>query len=145
VRLAVLSGREASIFACVTDTVLQPREPLPPVARTEAVRAFDAWLAASPPVNRAGLRVLLHALELLPLVAGGRGRRLRRLSPAERAQLLERADRVRLAPLPALRDAIRTLAATSYYGDEGVLRILGHDPHGAARRGRRLREQEGRP
>ena len=42
---AVLSAREASIFACLADTVLAPAPPLPPVTATDAVDAFDAWLA----------------------------------------------------------------------------------------------------
>ena len=50
---AVLSPREAAIFACLADTVLAPSPPLPPVAATDAVAAFDAWLATGSALNRA--------------------------------------------------------------------------------------------
>jgi len=47
----VLSGREASIFACLCDTVVAPEPPLPPVAETDAVDAFDRYLVGTPPLN----------------------------------------------------------------------------------------------
>ena len=47
--MKVLSPREAAIFACLADAVLAPAPPLPPIGETDAVEAFDAWLAASPP------------------------------------------------------------------------------------------------
>ena len=49
--LRALSGREASIFACVTDTVVAPADGLPPVRDTDAVRFFDErlldWVATA--------------------------------------------------------------------------------------------------
>ena len=43
--MKVLSPREAAIFASLTDAVAMPAPPLPPVATTDAVAGFDAWLA----------------------------------------------------------------------------------------------------
>ena len=41
-RLESLTPREASIFACVCDTVVAPEPVLPPVRDTDAVAFFDA-------------------------------------------------------------------------------------------------------
>ena len=43
--LSVLTPREASIFACVCDTVVAPAPVLPPVRDTDAVGFLDRWLA----------------------------------------------------------------------------------------------------
>lgn len=138
--LRVLSGREASIFACVTDTVVAPVAPLPPVARTDAVTAFDASLAAAPALHRVALRGLLLGLELAPLALGF-GHRLRRLDPARRARAFARLDGGRAAPV---LKALRGLAHLSYYGDLGVMRGLGYDPEAVVARGRAVRAAEGR-
>ena len=62
---ATLSRREASIFACVCDTVVAPEPLLPPVRETDAVQFLDRWLAAAPRLNRIGLRAPFYAAELL--------------------------------------------------------------------------------
>src|SRR5438093_860564 len=90
--LRVLSGREASIFACLTDAVVAPEPPLPPVRETDAVRFFDEWLSLVPRPNRAGMRALLWAAELAPLVSGFGGR-LRRLDRARRGDWLHGVER----------------------------------------------------
>ena len=54
--MKVLTPREASIFACITDTVVAPEPILPPVRDTDAVGFLDRWLAAAPAMNRIGLR-----------------------------------------------------------------------------------------
>jgi hypothetical protein len=132
VTLTALTRREASIFACVVDTLVDPGPALPPVADTDAVEHFDAWLAAASPLHRRALRALLLGLEVAPRLLH-RGGRLRRLPPPARARLLGSLERV-----PALRDVLRTFAAMSYYGDAGVLRALGHDTDEVLRRARRL-------
>jgi hypothetical protein len=109
----VLTEHEARIFACLTDTVLAPAPPLPPVHETDAVEAFDAWLAAAPAVNRAAMRALLRAL----------GARLLRLAPARRLPFLRRVEK-RLPLIEPLRGA----AALSYYGDRRVQRLIGYVP-----------------
>src|SRR4051812_3805527 len=77
--LSVLTPREASIFACLVDTVAAPEPLLPPVAQTDCAFFFDRWMAAAPKLNARGMRFLLYMLELAPL-ALGYGGRLRRLS-----------------------------------------------------------------
>ena len=121
--MKVLSGREASIFACLCDTVVAPAPPLPRVAETDAVEAFDRYLADSPPLNRLGMRAMVHAAELAPRALGQRTR-LRRLAQSERAQALERAESSRAKPLV---DALEFIARLSYFGDDGVMRMLGYD------------------
>ncbi len=118
-----MTGRELSIFACVTDTVVAPLAPLPPVHETDAAPAFAHSLEAGPALNAFALRAALLALELAPLALGF-GARLRRLSPADRERALAKLDRGALAPL---LKAIRSLAHLHYYGDARVMRLLGYD------------------
>jgi len=123
------------MFACLCDTVVAPAPPLPPVAATDAVAAFDRYLAASPALNRLALRALVHAAELAPALLGFR-RRLRRLPDGERGRALRSAERSRA------REAVRlaeVLARLCYFGDDGVMRRLGYDPEANLRRARRAR------
>jgi hypothetical protein len=140
-RLAALSPREASIFACICDTVVAPEPVLPPVAATDAVEGFDRMLAAAPAINRAALRALLYAGEIAPL-ATGRRRRLRRLSPEERGAVLTTLEAGRGREIVRL---LKGLACLSYYSDDGVMRRLGYDAEERVQAGRRLRAAEGRP
>jgi hypothetical protein len=133
-----LHPREASMFACIADTVVAPGGALPPLRHTDAVAAFGAGLAAAPAPNRALLRALLYAVEAAPLLLGY-GARLRRLSPDARAEALARLE---AGPAgPALRP-LTALAKLAYYGDDGVSRALGYDPDAVVARGRALREAE---
>lgn len=138
--MIALSGREASIAACLCDTVVAPDDVLPPVARTDAITALDATLASGPAVTRLGLRALLLGLELAP-VALGEHARMRRLSPARRTAVL---DRLRRGPLGGAMEALDALLAFSYFGDAEVMRRLGYDAEANAARGRALRDAEGR-
>jgi hypothetical protein len=124
--LTVLSPREGSIFACICDTVVAPGDALPAVAQTDAAFAFDRLLAASPALNRLGLRALFAALELSPRIVGVEGGRLRRLDPRQRAEVLERLEAT--AAGAGIVKAARGIAHFSYYGDDGVMRALGYDP-----------------
>jgi hypothetical protein len=145
VTLRALTPREASIFACVCDAVVAPEPALPPVRETDAVAFFDDWMARSPALNRAGMRALLHAAELSPLVTGGARRRLRRLDRSERARWLRAVER---APSPQVRQLaklVRGAAQLSYYGDDRVLALIGYDAEANVARGRALRVKEGRP
>jgi hypothetical protein len=135
---AGLHPREASMFACIVETVVAPGGALPPLRRTDAVAAFGAHLAASPGANRALLRALLYAVEAAPLVLGY-GARLRRLRPDARLAALERLE---AGPAgPALRP-LTALAKLAYYGNDRVARALGYDADAVVARGRALREAE---
>src|SRR5919201_1023929 len=90
--LQVLSGREASIFACITDTVVAPEPVLPPVRETDAVAFFDDWLRRLPRVNRGAMRGLLWGAELTPIVTGF-GARLRQLDRQRRGEWLRGVER----------------------------------------------------
>jgi hypothetical protein len=128
---ALLSKREASIFACLADTLLAPAPPLPPVAETDAVAAFDAWLQRAPRANRIALRGVLIALELAPRVATRAHTAWRALPPGRRLELLQRLERADGRPLV---DALRAAAAVSYYGDAHVSALLGYVPARERRR-----------
>lgn len=142
--LRVLSGREASIFACLTDTVVAPEPVLPPVRDTDAVRFLDEWLALLPRPNRAGMRALLWVAELAPLAAGFR-RRLRRLDAARRAEWLRGVEHAPSAQVRLLAKLMVSAAQLCYYGNDAVLLRLGYDAEANLERGRRLRAAEGRP
>lgn len=121
--MIVLSGREASIFACLCDTVVAPEPPLPAVADTDSVAAFDRYLAASPRLNRLGLRALVHVAELAPRALGEKSR-LRRLDHDQRGRALRAAEGSRARPLV---DALEFIVRLSYFGDDAVMRRLGYD------------------
>jgi hypothetical protein len=142
--LRVLSGREASIFACLTDTVVAPGDGLPPVRDTDAVRFFDEWLTLLPRPNRVAMRGLLWAAELGPL-AGGFGRRLRQLDRTRRSEFLRAVERAPRRQLRLIAKLIESASQLSYYGDDAVLVQLGYDAEANLQRGRRLRAAEGRP
>jgi hypothetical protein len=144
VTLVALTPREASIFACVTDTVVAPASALPAVRDTDAVAAFDRWLARSPWPNRVALRGLLYLAELAPRALGF-GTRLRRLDERARARLLARLEAARLAQMRQLTALVRSMAVLSYYGDDRVMLGLGYDAQANLDRGRALRAREGRP
>jgi hypothetical protein len=144
VTLAVLTPREASIFACVCDTVVAPEPVLPPVKTTDAVGFLDRWLAAAPALNRIGLRGLLYASELAPR-ALGQGHRLRALAEPERAAALEAAERARRPEVRAIVKLVKSVAFLAYYGDDAVMGRLGYDADAVVARARELRAREGRP
>jgi len=142
--MTVLTPREASIFACITDTVVAPEPVLPAVRETDAVGFLDRWLAAAPALNRIGLRGLLYAAELAPRALGGRAR-LRALTEAERAQALATAEAARRPEVRTLVKLIKGIAFLAYYGDDRVMRGLGYDADAVIERGRAVRAREGRP
>jgi hypothetical protein len=144
VKLDALSPREASIFACVCDTVVAPGPVLPAVQQTDAVEFLDRWLTRAPRLNRIGLRALLYVAELSPR-ALGLGGRLRSLPESERAEALERLEAQRSAPVRQLVKLVKGIATLSYYGDDDVMRQLGYDADANVARGRELRRTEARP
>ena len=143
-RLALLTPREASIFACLVDTVAAPEPLLPPVAETDAAFFFDRWMAASPRPNAAGMRVLLHAIELMPRFMGY-GARLRRLPVPERVRWLKTIERNPNPRVRQLTKLVKSAALLAYYGDDAIMRRLGYDAGANVARGRELRAREGRP
>ena len=142
--LRVLTPREASIFACVCDAVVAPEPKLPPVRETDAVAFFDDWMARSPAPNRIGMRALLYAVELSPLVTGARTR-LRRLDRQGRAAWLSAIERTPDPRVRLVTKLVRSAAHLSYYGDDRVLALCGYDAEANVARGRALRIAEGRP
>jgi hypothetical protein len=143
-RLAVLTPREASIFACLVDTVAAPEPLLPPVAQTDAAFFFDRWMAASPRLNATGMRVLLHAIELAPRLLGYGGR-LRQLPVVDRVRWLDAVERNPNPHLRQLTKLMKGAAYLSYYGDDEVMLRVGYDAESNVERGRALRAAEGRP
>ena len=142
--LAVLTPREASIFACLVDTVAAPEPLLPPVARTDCVFFFDRWLAASPALNARGMRALLYAIELGPIALGYR-RRLRALPVEARAGYLKAIERGRNRHVRQLTKLMKGAAFLAYYGDDVIMRRLGYDAEANLERARALRAEQGRP
>ena len=141
--LVCLAPREASIFACLVDTVAAPEPLLPPVAQTDCALAFDRWMAASPAINARGMRALLLALELMP-IAMGYGQRFRGLPVEERVRFVTAIERSRNKQLRQLTKLLKGAAFLSYYGDDDVMRRIGYDAQANVERGRALRLREGR-
>lgn len=139
----MLSPREASIFACFTDTVVAPEPILPPVRETDAVAFFDDWLRRLPRVNRIAMRGLLWAAELTPII--GFGSRLRRLDPESRSEWLRDAERGPMAQTRMIVKLLVSAAQLAYYGNDAVMLRLGYDAEANKRRGDELRRAEGRP
>jgi hypothetical protein len=144
VKLAALSPREASIFACVCDTVVAPEPALPSVRDTDAVAFLDSWLARAPRLNRIALRALLYTAELAPQALGLRGR-LRRLDASDRARALEAVEGARSPRARQLVKLVKGIAFLSYYADDRVMQRLGYDADAIVRRAREVRVREGRP
>jgi hypothetical protein len=144
VKLAALTPREASIFACLCDTVVGPEPLLPPVRETSAVAFLDRWLARSPRLNRIALRGLLYLAELAPRALGQPGRR-RRLGPDQRAGALAAVESFRKPQVRQLVKLMKGIAFLSYYADDDVMRRLGYDADANLRRARELRVKEARP
>jgi hypothetical protein len=142
--LAALSSREASIFACLADTVVAPEPVLPPVRETDAVEFFDRWMARSPRANRVALRGLLYTIEIAPRFLGF-GDRMRRLSRERRAEYLRAIEQNRIPQLRQLAKLIQGFGQLAYYGDDRVMLRLGYDAEANVARGRELRAREGRP
>lgn len=143
-QLVVLTKREASIFACVVDTVTAPEPLLPPVAQTDCAFFFDRWMAASPKPNAHGMRALLYAVELMPL-ALGYGARFRRLPVDQRVRFLQAVEHSRNRHVRELAKLVKGAALLAYYGDDGIMRRLGYDADANVERGRMLRAEQGRP
>jgi hypothetical protein len=135
-----LSRPEVRVLGCLLEVVAAPAGDLPPPRRTDAVAAFDRMLARLPAPNRAGLRGLLWALELGPLIEFPH-RRLTRLTPARRAAYVGRFER---GPAGRAAEGLVALVKLAYYGDAGVMAGLGYDPKPVLTRARALRTAEGR-
>jgi hypothetical protein len=140
---STLTRRERAVVAALADTMVAPEPPLPPVADTDTVAAFEAWLGSAPPLNRVGLRAGLVVLALAPL-AFGRRHSLAGLDRSTRTAVLHRVERSRVSPLRTLVRALASMMFLSYYGDDGVMRRLGYDADANVARGRRLITEEGR-
>ena len=102
----MLRPREITTWNALVDAVLAPPAPLPRAAETTAARNLDAMLHATAPDNRAAIHALVRVAALL--------------GPARVLPVLRHG---------ALGDLVRTLAASTYYEDDGVQRRLGHDPN----------------
>ena len=139
-----MTTREASIFACFTDTVVSPEPLLPPVSHTDAAAFVNTWLDIAPRVNAGGLRVAILALEVGPLAMGYR-HRLRRLQRADRVDFLQKIERHKAPPIRQAVKALKGVAFLCYYGDDAVMKQLGYDADANVARANALRTAEGRP
>jgi hypothetical protein len=142
--LEAISGREASIYACLVDAYCDPGDRLPPVSETGAVAFLDQWVARSPRLNATALRSLLYACELAPLAAGY-GHRFRRLDREHRLEFVQGMERSPLGALRAAAKLMKVATSLGYYGDDEVLRRIGYEPDALLERSRSLRAEQGRP
>lgn len=95
-------------------------------ARLEGfVSELDAFISPASKTLRFGLVAMLVLLRFSPLLFG-RVRAFEDLSPAERVAHLERLERSRVAQLPLLVVAYKTVMTMLFYEDEAELRALGY-------------------
>jgi hypothetical protein len=104
-----VTAAERRTFAAVVDAVCAPEPPLPPVADTDAVAAFEHWMSTAPAPNRVAVRAALLGLTACRFRDRPRLRRTRWVSGA-------------------LAEPLRAAAAISYYGDREVSRVVGYAP-----------------
>ena len=138
--LSRLSKREADILLCLTDTAVAPSNKLPAVDQTGIVEAFNAFLRASQPIMKVGLRAIILLLEITPKLVGYR-RRFRKLSVEQRTEYLNRAIKSFLAPVV---NPVISVFQMLYYGEPSVHAVVGYDPAPQLERCRALRKEERR-
>jgi choline dehydrogenase-like flavoprotein len=124
--VAVLSSSEHATLEALAGALFPADDVMPLNGIDAGVPAtMERYLAAFNPRVRRGLRLLLHAVDLLPVLSPHRAR-FRRLSPAERAAFVEQvADGPlwrRLALLP-----LKQLCTTAYCSDPTVAAAIGAD------------------
>ena len=122
----VLEGVRETWRAVVT-TVVPEAASLDAAGWAEAERLVEATLARRPEGVKRQLRLLIRAIEYLPLLR--RGKTFTSLSPGERAAFLSALES---APLVLLRRGfwgIRTLAFMGYYARPEAGRAIGYRAH----------------
>jgi hypothetical protein len=125
-------------FRAIATTVVPEAGRLDAAGWAELERLVEKTLATRPEAVRRQLRLLINAIELLPLLR--RGRRFTRRSPEERARFLLRLQD---APVLLLRRGfwgLRTLVLLGYYARPEAGREIGYR---ADRRGWEARQAHG--
>lgn len=93
--------------------------PFPPFARIDTRAFWDRFDSAPPPLVRAGLRPMIHTINLLPRL-GGYGRSFTELAPYERERVLAEAARSRVYFVRQAVATLKTLACFAYFEDPAV-------------------------
>ncbi len=89
------------------------------------VADLDAFISPASKTLRFGLLAMLFVIRWSPLLFG-RPRTFESLDPPERVLHLERLERSRVAQLPLLVVAYKTVMTMLFYEDEAELRALGY-------------------
>jgi hypothetical protein len=111
-------------FRAIATTVVPEAERLDAAGWAELERLVEKTLATRPEAVRRQLRLLIRAIEFLPLLS--RGRRFTRLAPAERTGFLRGIEN---APVLLLRRGfwgLRTLVYLGYYARPEAGREIGY-------------------
>lgn len=125
-----------AVFRAVARTVVPRAGRLDAAGWAELESVVEGALGDRPPAMRRQLRLLLRAVEWLPVLRWGR--RFTRLPPDRRRRVLEAFQD---APLLLARRGfwgLRTLVFMGYYGREAAREEIGYD---ARLRGRRQKEE----
>lgn len=97
-----------------------------PAERLDAfVAELDAFISPASKTLRFGLVAMLFVIEWSPFLFG-RPRSFASLAPSERVHHLERLERSKVAQLPLLVVAYKTVMTMLFYEDEAELRALGY-------------------
>ena len=121
-------GRTAELLRLITDTMVPAGEPFEESARTvrldEAVWGYFGQLH---PLGTVGLSVLVHTVELAPLLFGPRRRRFSALSAEQRERHLDAWENSRLALRRQVIRALKLAVMLHFYDSPQTCAAIGYD------------------
>lgn len=128
--LQVLSGEEAEILVAIADTMF-PGEPfgggMPSASQTGIVEFFDDYLTTIDELPQQLLRVLLHAVDDVAVLADFGATRFRYRPRAEREEILRAWDRSWLSARRGAYSGLKILIAMGYTENAAVIAAAGWD------------------
>ena len=139
-----MTARERAVFTSFTAAVVAPHPHLPRTDDTDALDAFENWIAQAPRLNATVLRAALTAVDLAPLATTHRTR-FSKLDDTPRGQVIDHLEHARQPPIRQAMKALKSIAFLCYYGDDAIMRTLGYDADANVARARSIRAAEGRP
>lgn len=122
-------------FRALATAIVPEAKQLDDPSWKELEEIVEKALSAQPQSIRRQLRLLVRALDLLPVLRFGKT--FRSLDPGKRARFLHRVENAPLLPLRCGFWGLRTLVFLGYYGRDEARASIGYraDPRGwAARR-----------
>lgn len=126
---SILDAKEQAILAAAADSFFPPGGPIP-LSGTEAgvVAYMDRYLRRVARPQRFLIRLLLRLIEHGPWIFGPRHARFTRLTPPERAEVLQRMSQSGLYLRRVSFLSLRVMLTMGYLANEEVARRIGALP-----------------